>query len=373
MHPPLVRRVLSLAPVALLLAALMGASNPLQAELPVKEHEIVELAPGVYGWVWKVPLQDPVDGNALFIINDDDVVVVDAGLFPSSGARMAAALRELTDKPVRYLVNTHWHDDHHGGNQVYRSLWPGVEIIAHPNTRTDAKELTHDARPGVLASYEERIATLQTWLERGTDDSGVELTPERRERAAFIIELLAFALSELGPIVPTLPDLTVTETLTLHRGERTIEIRFLGKGNTRGDVVVHLPKERIVATGDLVVYPVPFGIGSSYREWIDTLDALAALDVDTFFPGHGPPLRDRSYLEQVQDLLRALVAQVDAAVAEGLTLEETQEKVTLADWKAIFAGDDETAARAFDAFFVAPAVKRAYELATGTAPEAERL
>jgi glyoxylase-like metal-dependent hydrolase (beta-lactamase superfamily II) len=120
-----------------------------------------------------------------------------------------------------------------------------------------------------------------------------------------------------------------------------------------------------------VVHPVPFGIGSNYRQWIDTLETLDARPEPVLFPGHGPVLRDRTYLRQVRDLLRGLVAEVDAAVADGLSLEQTQERVTLAAWKSGFAHGDPAAERAFDAFFVQPAVKRAWEIATGVAEPAE--
>ena len=165
------------------------------------------------------------------------------------------------------------------------------------------------------------------------------------------------------------PDLTFEDRLVLHQGARRIEIIHPGLGNTRGDVVVFLPAERIVATGDLVVHPEPFGFGSYYSEWIDTLGRIAALEADTFVPGHGPVMRDRAYITQLQDLLRALTAEVDAAVKKGLALEETKKAVTLDEWKKKFAGEDEGIARAFDAFFVTPAVERAWKQATG-APDA---
>jgi len=238
-------------------------------------------------------------------------------------------------------------------------------------TRGDALELTHAARPRVLEDYRNTIATLDRWLDQGHDDGGNPIDEARRGRIHRYIALHQRFLHEAATIVATPPDLVFDDRLVLHRGERTIEIRFLGLGNTRGDLVVFLPRERIVATGDLLVHPAPFAFGSNYREWAATLEALDALEADVLFPGHGPVLRDRTYLHQVRDLLRDLVAQVDAAVAQGLTLEETQERITLAEWKARFGQGDEAVERAFQSFFVDPAVKRAWELATGVAAAAE--
>ena len=115
------------------LVALAPAAQPHVPDPPplIAPYDVVRIADGVYGFMWRDPLADPIQGNALFIINDRDVVVVDTALLPSTARVMAAELRKLTTKPVSYVINTHWHDDHHGGNAVYRELWPEVRIVGH--------------------------------------------------------------------------------------------------------------------------------------------------------------------------------------------------------------------------------------------------
>jgi glyoxylase-like metal-dependent hydrolase (beta-lactamase superfamily II) len=333
--------------------------------LPQKAYEVVKLADGVYAFVWKDPIENLIESNSLFVINDRDVLVVDTGMVPSTARVMAAELRKLTDRPVRYVVTTHWHDDHHGGNEVYRELWPGVEFVAHRDTREDVLAQTYAPRPKEIVDLETQAKKYAAWAESGKDDDGKPLEPSRRARAAEIAALDLALAPELRAIRETPPDFTFTDRLVLHRGSRTIEILWLGRGNTRGDVVVFLPKERIAATGDLFVQPVPFGIASYYEEWVATLGRVDALAADVLVPGHGLVQRDRAYLRQVQALLVALVEQVRAAVAAGATLEETRDRVKLADWKTKFAGDDTAKQRAFDAFFVAPAVERAWKQAKG--------
>ena len=344
---------------------LLVSAAPLAAEPPAKPFDVIKLADGVYGFVWRNPLQDPIEGNALFVINDRDVLVVDTGLLPSSARRMAAALRRLTTKPVRYVVNTHWHDDHHNGNQVYRELWPGVEFIAHRNTRADMFAHTYDVRAEDLANMERDAAKYARWAATGKDDEGKPLEPRRRQRSTELAEMYRGTLPEFRTIRNTPPELTLTDELVLHRGSRRIEIRWLGRGNTRGDLVVYLPRERIAATGDLLVTPTPFGIGSYYADWIATLGRVDSLDAAVLFPGHGPVQRDRTYLHEVQGLLRALVDSARAVVAGRGTLEEAQRRITLADWKRRLAGDDPAKQRLFDGAFVAPAVERAWRQARG--------
>jgi cyclase len=346
------------------LVAAQPAAMPAPS-VPPAAYEVVRLADGVHGFIWKNPFSDPIQGNALFIINDRDVVVVDTGLLPSTARVMAAELRKLTAKPVRYVINTHWHDDHHTGNGVYRELWPEVEFIGHRDTRADLIEKSYGERPQDLVNLQSSIERYERWAATGKDDDGKPLEERRRTRAGELAVLDRALLPELKAAAEMPPGLTFVDQLVLQRGDRTIEVRWLGRGNTRGDTVVVLPKERIAATGDLLVYPVPFGILSYYEEWPVTLDKLDALAVDVLFPGHGPVLRDRAYLRQVQGLLRALVDRVKAAVAAGATLEETRKQVTLADWKTTLAGDDPTKQRAFDNFFVQPAVERTWRQLRG--------
>jgi glyoxylase-like metal-dependent hydrolase (beta-lactamase superfamily II) len=202
------------------------ALPPLAAQrLADKELAVTELADGVHAAVWTDALGDPIEGNALFIINDDDVVVVDAALFPSSARRMIAELEKLTDKPVRYLVNTHWHDDHHGGNLAYRERWPEVAIVAHTATRANILEHTYKPRPGILAEYEQSAAKYARWVETGRDDDGQPLEQGRRQRASDLVALFRTAVEELRAAGEMPPDLTFTDRLVLRRGARTIEVR----------------------------------------------------------------------------------------------------------------------------------------------------
>lgn len=354
--------------VLLLVAGAAHAAEP-------KKYEVHKLAEGVHAFVWSDALADPIESNVLIVINEEDVLVVDSCLFPSTARLVIGEIRKLTPKPVRYVVNTHWHDDHVLGNLAYREAFPAVEFIAHANTRTDVAEQVYAAQPKLIERYRDDIVRIRRALETGKTSRGETVTEERRKLYESYIPLLQRFLDEIGPVNarPMLPDVTFDDHLTIHRGARTIELRYLGRGNTRGDVVVWLPKEKILATGDLVVNPIPFGIGSYYREWIATLGTLRDIPAEAIFLSHGPVQHDRVYLDTVRALVQSLVSEVEAEVKRGATLEEVQKKVTLAEWKTKLAGDDQDKQRAFDAFFVTPAVERTYRQEKGEGEEAERL
>lgn len=338
-----------------------------QTPRPEKQYEIMKLADGVHAFLWKNPLENPIEGNALIVVNRDDVVLIDTGVFSETGEILAREIRKLTPLPVRYVVNTHWHDDHHGGNSAILKHWPGAEVIGHRDTRTDIIERSYKVRPKTIAGYEKSLEKYERWKATGKDEDGKPLDAGRMERVADLVAFLSADLPKFKGLRETPPTLTFADKMVLTRGERRIELIWLGLGNTRGDIVVFLPKERIVASGDLFVLPVPFAFGSYYEHWVDTLGKLDALEADIIVPGHGPVQRDRVALKSVRGLLEALVNEVKAAVATGATLEETRKRVKLADWREKFAGDDKTRQAAFSSFVLAAATERLWRQARGEA------
>src|SRR5690606_36284704 len=108
-----------------------------------------------------------------------------------------------------------------------------------------------------------------------------------------------------------------SDRLTLHRGERAIEILWFGHANTEGDAVIWLPRERIVAAGDILVMPTPYGFGSFPAEWGGVLRDIAALDYEILVPGHGDVQYDTTHLEALADMMDHIAHAAAAAVAEG--------------------------------------------------------
>lgn len=327
-----------------------------------------EVAPGVHAFVFDNPLGDAanVDGTAVAIINDTDVVVVDAQWTPATARRVIAELRTLTNKPVRYVITTHWHGDHWFGNQAYAEAFPGVEFVAHANTAIDleAEEIPtlektkSDALPGFIGAIEQVLAS-------GKRRSGQALTASDSARLRRQIDAVRWAIPAFREVQPVRPTLTIADSLVLRRGARTIVVRYLGRGNTRGDLSVWLPAERVLVTGDLLVNPAPYSFGSFLGDWVATLGKLRALPATVIIPGHGAIQRDWRYLDLVVELLESTRAQARAAVAKGLDLEATRRAVDLSAFRARFAQGDEGIGRAFDAFFIAPAVERAWREARG--------
>src|SRR5688572_29853371 len=138
-----------------------------RAAAPAKKYEVRKLAEGVYVFLWTDPLEQPIESNSVIIVNDDDVVVVDSSLFASSARLVISEIRKLTPKPVRLLINTHWHDDHVFGNSTFREAWPGLQIVGHRNTRADAMEFAYAALPREVERLGATIERVQKALASG--------------------------------------------------------------------------------------------------------------------------------------------------------------------------------------------------------------
>jgi cyclase len=340
----------------LLLAALATASGAQPSPYRVRD-----LAPGVHAVVRQMVPRSISDSNVLIIINDDDVVVVDANIYPASAREMIAEVRKLTSKPVRYLVNTHWHSDHHYGNQAYREAFPGIEIIQHANTRTALIERDAPAlKQNMEKEYPAIVERFRTALRTGKTSQGDSVTAEMRRDFTDYQRLYEFFLEDMKNTAVIPGTLIVHDSLVLHRGERRIVIKYLGGGNTAGDLVVFLPKERVVATGDLVVSPQPFAFYSHLGEWPKTLRTLQSLDAAHILPGHGEIQTDWKYVEQLIALIETTWEQTRVAVARGLDLEATIKSVNLEQFRATFAGDDAARWRNFERLFLRPGVEAAF-------------
>ncbi len=173
------------------------------------------------------------------IVGERGVLVVDSSYLPSSAAEDIAQIRRWTDRPVRYLLNTHWHPDHQRGNSAYVDAFPDVTIVAHRETAKlmAAYDAANRERyPKLLQSMKETLAT----------KPDAEL--RRRSR-------VAAACSPSWQSRLQLPTLTFDSELSVDLGNRIVEIRHPGVGDTRGDAVAYLPKEQILVTGDILVAP----------------------------------------------------------------------------------------------------------------------
>ena len=335
--------------------------------LATNEEPVLEkLADGVWSMTRPNHPTDLARANNLIIVNDSDVVVVDASLTRADARKVVQSVRRLTPNPVRYVVNTHWHDDHVLGNRIFAEEFPGVEFIGHPVTRRDILGKVADSAKANVVRYPQQAERFEAQLRGGKRRDGAPLTSTDSAQLRRYIGLFREFAEELRALRLVPPSVLVERELVLQRGGREIRIMHLGRGNTGGDLVVWLPRERIVATGDLLVFPIPYSFFSYLGEWSVTLGRLRALDAAIVMPGHGPVQRDWRYLDQVRELIDTTLAQVKVGAARGLSLEDVRRELRIDTQRARFLKGDSTLAPAFSQFWIMPASERAFAEATGT-------
>lgn len=277
--------------------------------------------------------------NSVVIVNQDDVLVFDTNTRPSSARLILAEIRKITDKPVRYVVNSHWHPDHWSGNDVYAEAFPGVEIIA---TRQTA-QFMHNVANAWPARYAAELKNRQTALDEevrtGKQADGSVLTAEqRRQDEQDLFDYKTF-VDESVHLHRTYPTLMYADNLTIVHGGR--EFRFKSfTGDAEGTTVLYLPAEKVLITGDAISYPIPYVSPPPSRQ-AQSLRALAQLDVDVIIPGHGPAFHDKQFLNLELQLIESVINGVHQALLNGmLTLDEIQKAVTAEELREKFTHND---------------------------------
>ncbi|MEL6328333.1 MAG: MBL fold metallo-hydrolase [Planctomycetota bacterium] len=239
-----------------------------------------ELAPGVYALVNTKP---PAD-NSGFVVGEHGVLVIDSHLTREMAELIQTRVREVTDKPILYLVNTNYHGDHTYGNAWFPDE---TVIIGHEETRRLMDELRSDELRTMIAAARGR--------------------------------------SVLGQVEIRLPDVTFTDRMTIDLGGRIVEIHHFGHANTPGDAVVFVPEASVAWTGNFVIGEgfIPPLLDGRPRDYLNTLAAFSAeLSPRTIIPGHGLPT-DHEHVGMNLNYLNDLLAGVEDARARGLTLEQT--------------------------------------------------
>jgi cyclase len=344
------------------------------AQTAPPEYSVEKLADGVYALIRQDPVGWMVVSNCVFIINDRDVIVVDTGGATSLARQMIAELRKLTDKPVRYVINTHWHDDHILGNAAYREAFPQAEFIAHANLREYLKTRGDAARRTMEEGAPGFVKLLHDHIEKNESLAGGAMGAEERTAYTSDIRLVNRYLEEVKSTPIILPDVTFQDRLTVSRGDREIDVLYLGRAHTSGDVVVHLPKEGIVIAGDIVITPIPL-VGSDQShvaDWSATLDKLRALKATTIVPGHGPVMHDDKQLEVLSRMFRSITEQTQAGISKGESLDQIRKSIDLTEFKQTLAGDSTVRQILFSSYVVQPGTASAYSDLTAKPQSSER-
>lgn len=261
-------------------------------------HTFKEIAPGVYSAIGSAASN--AGSNSAVIVNQDDVVIVDSHMTPDAGRALLQDIKTITNKPVRFLIDTHFHYDHTDGNQAFPKP---IDIIGTEYTRArlSAPDYMKKGMLGNLLSGQNALA------------------------------------AQLKDLTPVPPNVTLDERMTLWRGDREIRLMYLGRGHTGGDIVVYLPKEKVLCTGDLLVNQIANLIDGFVDVWPDTLEKLKPIDFTDVIPGHGDPFKGKERIDWFQAYLRDLWKQSTALHGKNVSAADAAKQVDMSAHKAHYS------------------------------------
>ncbi len=339
------RKLAVLTAPVLFAIALMRPCELKTAAAPKAEDDfqLVKVADGVYAAIAKSG--GLASGNAGFVIGDDGVLVFDTFSTPAAIEELIAEIQTLTKLPIKYAVNSHYHLDHTGGNQVL--IARGVPIIAHDNLIK--WQTTRNKR--FLPAPEE--------LQKRRADAAKQLseTPEDQKDKRATLERQIRRLDAMMAIKLTNPTLTFgAGTVHLYLGKREVILSTL-PGHTGGDVLAYVPDANVVFTGDLGwSKTLPNLVDATVNDWIPTLDKiLNQYPAAKFIPGHGN-VAEAAEIKDFRDYLDDLRSRVKQGIADGLTVDQAKLQLKLPEKYKAFAFQN----------FATPNVEDMYKELTGT-------
>lgn len=271
------------------IALMLAAATPKAQDFSDVTIRTTEIGNGVY-------VLQGAGGNVGLVVGERGAFLVDDQYAPLTD-KIRAAVAEVTDQPIRFVLNTHWHGDHTGGNENLAD--EGTLVIAHDNVR------------------------------------------ERMSAGQF----MEFFDREVPPApADALPVVTFNDEIRFHLGGHTVEAVHLPAAHTDGDSIVHLKEANVIHAGDIVffgMYPfIDYGSGGSLGGMIEAVDRIAALaDADTaIIAGHGGPVIDREQLAEYRAMLADVHRELIEMIVDGATLDEVLSAKLTADYDEAWGG-----------------------------------
>jgi glyoxylase-like metal-dependent hydrolase (beta-lactamase superfamily II) len=318
---------LKLIAIGLLVLAgsfLPRSSYPTRPPKAEDDFQLVKVADGVYAAIAKPG--GLASGNAGFVIGDDGVLIFDTFFTPVALEELIGEIQSLTKLPIKYAVNSHYHLDHTGGNQVLAAR--GVPIIAHDNVLL------------WQTTKNKRFLPAAADLEKRKADATKQLadTPEDQKDKRAPLERTLRRLDAMMAITLTNPTKTFKSgTMEIKLGKRKVILATL-PGHTGGDVFAFVPDAGVVFTGDLGwSRTLPNLVDATVNDWIPTLDQmLKQYPTAKYVPGHGN-VAEAADIKDFRDYLDDLRARVKEGIAKGLTVDQAKQQLTLPEKYKAFA------------------------------------
>ena len=270
-----------------------------------------------------------INSNAAIFENANDLVVMDTHSKPSAAASLIAQIRkEITPKPVRYVVNSHFHWDHMQGNTAYRQSFPRADFVATTTTR---QLMDQEGLKRLKAS----LAELPKGIEQNRQNLAKAKTAQEKNFYQKLVAEQEAYQKEVTKLSLELPTITVDKTMIIHDKAHSLHFAFCGRAHTAGDVVIFCPEKRVVATGDMIHGFLPYMADGYPREWPKTIDVVGRFAFNHIVPGHGPVHHDRIRINHMRNYIEELTVKVAEGKRTGKNVPELQASITPASLRSL--------------------------------------
>lgn len=277
----------------LFLTVLFIRSSFGQTRIPFEVRKITD-----HIWIAHPPKLNRVSNTSTIILSPDHITVVESQTDEFMAGELIRAIRsKISGLPIKYLINTHFHLDHVLGTHAFLKENPGIIIIAHEFTAGIMQQRTRTEKDQFAAAMMQKAIDTRKL-------ASVEANKEKRPeliKAAGEIEKYSH---DLATSTVVFPNLTFRDSLTIWDGRLHIQLIFLGGGHTPGDIVLLIPEEKFLITGDLVHDYEPLFWDADIDNWLKVLKKVKALDFDYFAGGHGSAHKGKEIIDLWGNTLR---------------------------------------------------------------------
>jgi cyclase len=297
-------------------------------------HRFEEVAEGV--WLATGTGSVHTMSNAMVLVGEFDTLVVDSHVTPAAARALIESMSVITDKPIRYLINSHFHFDHAHGNQAFPA---GIEIIGHEFTRKKLNgELGDALEEFTFRNFSDKVSATVASLQQ---QAAAETDPAKKAQLVESHRVQHDYMNAIGEVRPTPPNITLETKMTLFQvvadGSREIQLHHFGRAHTGGDVLIYLPQDKIVFTGDMMLPGLAYMGNAHVDEWPAALDGLLTLDFDTWLPGHGPVMRSKEPIGHFQSYLRDLWTKTSQMHSRGVSVDQAAQQIDMRNHSQNFA------------------------------------
>lgn len=345
----------SIIVIPFLIAFLFVYDGRSQAAGNVYSTEKIVVSDNVFCMVRPDWLREFVVGNITVIRTKDGLIVFDAGNSPLVARQAITEIKKWTDLPVRYLIVSHGHIDHTGGLSEFRKTWPDIIIIGHQTVyerikkdidRLESYATRHETR------FRKRDSLYSTFASENHHQQVLDFYFRYLEQDA------AFLADQYRRTEIVLPDLLMSESITIYLGDERFELYHLGKAHTPSDLALYYPKEKLLIAGDIITRPVPYGFSYHAKDWLAVMKKISELEIDQLIPGHGEPIQGKKYLMDQIRLFEVVFKHMEDGINKGMSEEEIIESFSPKELPPSFEGLSPIEEYRLSTWFIIPIIQR---------------